>query len=364
MKNIKNLSYLVLIAFSFVLLTQCNDDSEEFVVSPVSTFSLAEQTITSLQLDPVNTSNEALTLSWVEPDYGQQVSINYEVQFSSDDAFSNPVVGGSITGNNTLSFTVNELNNAVGNAGLPAFNWNLVYIRIVSSLGTQNGETITSNNISLNVYPFFNYVFEDYFLVGDATSPGWSNDNNNTFLFRNPDNSDEFNYTGHFTTGAFKVLETKGFWQPQWGTNDASTIDVNPGGGTDPGTFPLNNNAIAAAGNYSFTINFSTNTFTFTPYTTAAVVTPAAVMIQGSASASPVAMTQLAFDSDIWYANSIRLVPGDFQFMADGTGWGSTTEFSGTSTSGGGNIPVPVEDDYDVWFNGLTGQYIFIPLNL
>lgn len=364
MKNIKNLSYLVLIAFSFVLLTQCDDDTEEFVVSPTGTFSLAPLTITDIQLDPINTANAALTLNWVEPSYGQQVSINYEVQFSSDDAFTNPVVGGSITGNNTLSFTVNELNNAVGNAGLTAFNWNLIYIRIVSTLGTQSGEPITSNNISLNVYPFFNYVFDDYFLVGDATSPGWSNDNNNTFLFRNPDNEAEFNYTGHFATGAFKVLEIKGLWTPQWGTNDGSTIDVNPGGGTDPGTLPLNNNAITATGNYSFTINFSTNTFSFVPHTAAAVVSPTTVMIQGSASANPVAMNQLAFDSNIWYANTVRLVPGDFQFMADGNGWGNTIEFSGTATSAGGNIPVPVEDDYDVWFNTLTGQYIFIPLNL
>ena len=40
--------------------------------------------------------------------------------------------------------------------------------------------------------------------------------------------------------------------------------------------------------------------------------------------------------------------------MADGNGWGSTVEFSGTATASGGNIPVPVEDDYDIWFNALT----------
>ena len=365
MKNIKNLSYLVLAVFSMILLTRCDDDSEQFVVTPANTFALAELTITDIELDPVNTSNEALTLSWVEPEYGLQVSVNYEVQFSSDADFTNPAVGGSITGNNTLSFTVNELNNAVGLAGLPAFNWNTVYARVVSTLGTQKGEPINSNAISFNVYPYFNYVFDDYFLVGDATAPNWNNNNNNPYLFRNPDNSDEFNFTGYFAAGHFKVLQIKGFWQPQWGTDDGTTVGVNPGGGSDPERFPTaGGSGITTAGNYSFTINFSTNTYSFEPYTGTAVASPTTVMIQGSASANPVAMNQLAFDTNLWYANGVRLTAGDFQFMADGNGWGSTTEFSGTATSAGGNIPVPVEDDYDVWFNTLTGQYIFVPLNL
>jgi hypothetical protein len=41
-----------------------------------------------------------------------------------------------------------------------------------------------------------------------------------------------------------------------------------------------------------------------------------------------------------------------------------TNSFSGTATVNGGNIPVIVEDDYDVWYNDLTGHYIMIPLNL
>jgi hypothetical protein len=44
--------------------------------------------------------------------------------------------------------------------------------------------------------------------------------------------------------------------------------------------------------------------------------------------------------------------------------WAGTTEFSGKATENGGSIPVVVEDDYTVWFNDLTGDYILIPLNL
>ena len=76
-------------------------------------------------------------------------------------------------------------------------------------------------------------------------------------------------------------------------------------------------------------------------------------------------MAPLAFDSHIWSANSVRLTPGDIAFVTGaGSEWGSTTSFSGVATDGGGSIPVIVEDDYDVWFNDLTGDYILIPLNL
>jgi hypothetical protein len=76
-------------------------------------------------------------------------------------------------------------------------------------------------------------------------------------------------------------------------------------------------------------------------------------------------MAALGFDGHIWYANNVRLTPGDVAFVTGaGANWGSTTSFSGVATANGGSVPVIVEDDYDVWFNDLTGQYILIPLNL
>ena len=76
-------------------------------------------------------------------------------------------------------------------------------------------------------------------------------------------------------------------------------------------------------------------------------------------------MTALAFDGHIWYALGIRLTPGDVKFTTGaGASWGSSSSFSGIATAGGDAIPVIVEDDYDVWFNDLTGRYILIPINL
>jgi hypothetical protein len=364
MKNMKRFSAITIIGVCMLLFHACNDSSELFMVTQPNAAVLAELGFTDLELDPVNTNNPAITLNWDDADYGQQTAINYAIEFSKDAEFTTPVVAAATTGRTTITLSINEVNASAGNAGLNPFQWKPLYVRIVSTLGTQNQIEAMSNTLTFNVYPFFNYVFNDYYLVGNATAPDWNNNNNNPALFRDAADTNKFYYTGYFGAGEFKVLEVKGLWQPQWGTNDTSSIDVNPGGGSDPGTFPNNNSAISTAGYYEFTIDFATNTFAFEPFDASGITSPASLTIQGT-STTNISMNPLAFDGHLWYATNVRLTPGDVQFVTDaGTNWGSSSSFSGTATDGGDAIPVIVEDDYDVWFNDLTGHYILIPLNL
>ena len=365
MKNIKRFSAITMLGLVFLVIGACNEDSEEFTISATATAPvLAELNFTQLELDGDNTANPALTLNWGGTDYGVQTVINYNIQFSKDDTFSNPSVATVASGNKFSTLSMSELNTYAGNAGINPFLWSDIYVRVVASLGDDNKAEVPSNVLKFSIYTYFNYIFDDYYLVGNATSPDWNNNNNNPALFRDGSDSDKFYYTGYFGAGEFKVLETKGQWQPQWGTNNTTSIDVNPGGGSDPGTFPNNNNAIATAGFYTFTIDFDDKTFSFESFDATGKTSPASLELQGSSIANT-AMSQLTFDGHIWYANSVRLTPGDVEFVT-GTGskWGGSTSFSGTATDGGGAIPVVVEDDYDVWFNDLTGRYILIPLNL
>ncbi|WP_304387833.1 SusE domain-containing protein [Mariniflexile sp. AS56] len=360
----KKISIFILTAFTTVLLSSCTDTTDTFAVSDTAPVVLSDLTITDIELDPVNINNPAITLNWTLADYGQQASINYNIQIASDEAFSNATTVATINGNNVATLSISELNSAAGLVGLPPFAWNTLYARVTSSLGTQNGLPVASNSINFNVYPYFNYKFSDYYLVGDATAPDWNNNNNNNPLFRDGSNAKKYYYTGYFKAAQFKVLETKGLWQPQWGTNDKATIEVNPGGGTDPGTFPNNNSSIATAGFYAFTIDFSSKTYTFESFDASGAASYTGMSIQGSASTTT-AMTQSTFDSHIWYLSSTHLVPGNLQFKTNTDAvWAGSTEFSGQATLNGGNIPVVVEDDYEVWFNDLDGRYILIPLNL
>ncbi|KGL63871.1 SusE domain-containing protein [Polaribacter sp. Hel1_85] len=366
MKKYKKILSTLFLACTIVFFSSCEDNTEIFKVSDnASAPILVDLPVQTIELDAINVNNPAITLTWEAAEYGQQTPVKYIIEFANNESFTNSVKASSIISDNFITLSSNQLNTLAGNAGLLPFEWTTIYTRVVSFLGTLDGVPLTSNTIQFDVLPYYNYIYDDYYLVGNATAPDWGNNNNNPALFRDETNKDKFYYTGYFGAGEFKILETKGFWQPQWGTNDASTIDVNPGGGTDPGSFPNNNSPIATAGYYQFTIDFKNKNFSFLPFDASAQSSPATLTLQGT-STENIAMTQLNGNfSSIWYANSVKLTRGEVSFLTDeGATWGNTTAFSGVAANGGDSIPVEVEDDYDVWFNDLTGRYILIPLNL
>ncbi len=367
MKNMKRFSAITIIGLLLLIFNSCDDNSELFTISAPTPAALAELSFTKLELDAVNTNNPAITLNWVEANYGQQAAVNYAIQFSKDEAFTEPVTAATVVGTTTITLSVNEVNSAAGNSGLNPFEWGTVYVRITSSLGSKNSDVSTSNAINFQVYPFFNYVFNDYYLVGDATAPGWNNNGNNPALYRDANDSNIYYYTGLWAdNGHFKVLESKGLWHPQFGTDDgmATWATTATASSPEPERFPYGGGNGIPGGYYTFTLNLATNTFTFEPFDASGITSPATLTLKGSSTAD-VAMTPLAFDGHIWYASNVRLTPGEVSFLTDGgSSWGNTTSFSGVATDGGGSIPVIVEDDYDIWFNDLTGNYILIPLNL
>lgn len=365
----------MLTACLFVLVSSCDDDSEKFVVNETSPVQLSDLTITEIELDPINTNNPAVTFNWTRADYNQPAAVKYNVEVSADDTFTNTTIASSVSGNNTATLSVSELNSAAGTVGLPAFAWSTIYARVVSSLGTQTGLPVESNMVSFEVYPYFNYPFDDYYLVGNGVAPGWNNNANNPALFRDADNPKFYTYTGYFANdagtdgeGRWKVLEERGLWQPQWGVTEKEGEDTpkasgeiagNPGTQSDdPGRF-----GVTSSGYYEFTFDMGGKKYTTKAYDVSGAPDFTSMSIQGS-STETIAMTQSSFDSHIWNITSTRLVPGELQFLTNtGSAWGGSTEFSGKAEEGG-STPVVVEDDYEVWFNDLTGHYIMIPLNL
>lgn len=379
MKNIfKNkVLLLAVVAFGF-LMNSCEDDTDVFTATETQPITLAELPITMIELDPSNPGNPAVTFNWNEADYGQPASENYSVVISADPAFTNAVVATTVVGTTSTTLSVNELNSAAGSAGIPPFEFNTLYAKIESNLGSQNGLPVSSNAINFEVKPFFNYVFEDFYLVGNGTSADWNNNNNNPPLFRDAENNNFYTYTGFFTKGGggfddgrFKILEIRGQWQPQWGVAAAegsddimSSGDIagNPGTqDSDPGRF-----GVAQDGYHRFTINFSDNTYTMEPYDDSGSTTFTSMTLQGSGVSADTPFTQSSFDSHLWYISSVNLLQsGELQIMTNtGSSWAGSNAFSGVATEGGESIPVAVQDDYEVWFNDLTGDYIMIPQNL
>ena len=375
MKKFKNISVFSIIGLVLLCLSSCEDTTDIYSVSEPSSPILADLNFSQIELDANNTNNPALSLNWIESDYGQQTAVNYAVQFANDNAFTNPVTASTVTGRNNLTLSTNEINAAAGSAGLDPFTWGTLYTRVVASLGSQEGEPVESNTVQFDVYPYYNYIFDDYYLAGNGVAPGWNNNMNNPPLFRDADNQNLYYYTGYFTNvggfdeGRFKILESRGLWQPQWGVTpnegddtpaEAGDIAGNPSTQDgDPGRF-----GVPSAGYYQFTIDFSTKKYTLTPFDNSGATDFSSMEIQGSSTVTT-ALTPLAIDSHMWYAAALHLTPGEVSFVTNtGSSWGGATGFSGVATDGGGPIPVIVEDDYDVWFNDLTGRYILVPLNL
>lgn len=368
----KYLKHTLLFMFLAVAFINCHDDDNIVTVQGTQAPVTLDINTDQITLDAIDADNPAITLTWNTAAYSQPTAVNYEVQVANDEAFTSPVTVGNVIGNNSITWTVRDLNSAVGNAGLNPLQWGTAYFRVISSIGSQGGAAQTSNAVSLNVYPYFNYPFKDYFLVGAATAPGWSNNNNNPPLFRGESNSDLYLYTGTFGAEQFKVLEVLGQWQPQWGSNDGSTLAGNPATqGDDPGTF-----VSPGSGYYTFVFNrggqveiggqtVGPNAFAMIPFDASSHTALTSLSISGAAlNGANGTMTQSTFDNSKWYINSVRLIPGEIEFIANGSAsWGSSQQLGGVASPDGGMIPVPVEDDYDVWFDSLTGRYIFIPLN-
>ncbi|MFD2725352.1 SusE domain-containing protein [Hyunsoonleella rubra] len=322
-----------------------------------------------------NSGETAMTIDWedavLSSTLGIEVIYTVEAAAAGTD-FAVPVTVGTVTNGTTLSVTNSDLNAVAIGLGLAPDTAGNVDMRIIARNTNQNGNTLerVSDTTTVSITPY-NVSFPYLYMVGDATTPGWSNDNNNTPIFRDQDVPNGYFFTGYFGAGAFKLLEVKGQWQPQWGTNDGSTLAVNPGGGSDPGTFN-----VGAAGYYTYT--FTTvgegGSFTVTPYDASGAPTYGTIGIIGDATpggwGSDTDFTQDPNNPHLWYLNGVTLTNGGQMLIRANDDWADVWRYTGSSelygtsvlAGGGDNIPFNAPTGtYDVWFNDLDGAYVIIP---
>lgn len=357
----KNLMRFFVFVVAAGLWLGCTDDDNQVTANLAAEAAVVQANATDIDLLATQSlpGNPALTVSWSPADYNVQSVVNYEVQISSTANFENYIVAATTT-DNAFTATVNELNIFAQQAGMPVEVATPMHIRVGSFLGTQNTNLDFSNVIAVNVTPFFSYIFKDYFLVGAATEPGWNNNSNNPPLFRSEEDPNSYSYTGFFRQEQFKVLEFLGQWQPQWGTNDGSTLSGNPATqGNDPGEFVIT----GADGFYTVNFNFVTRVFEVIPFT-GSLTENSSMVLSGSASGgSAITLTQSGFDPHLWSALGVNLSTGSVTFQSgSGTTWGGNNEFHGRAQVGGPEIPV-TERTYNVWFSDIEGDYMLIPQN-
>lgn len=319
-----------------------------------------------------STTNVILTTNWTDAVLGSDLglTINYAVEAAlAGTNFAAPVTIGNVTNLATLSTTHGDLNAVALGLGMTPGVAGNVQLRIIATNSNQSGAVLTriSVPVTISITPY-SVSFPNLYFVGDATTPGWNPNNNNTPVFRDQNVPNRYVYTGYFGAGAFKLLEVLGQWQPQWGTNGGNALAVNPGGGSDPGTF---NVATAGYYTYTFTTVGQGGSFTVTPFDATSSTTYGTMGIIGAATAngwgSDTFMTQDPNNPHLWFINGVALTAGEFKFRANsnwGTNWGDngSAENYGTALfNAPNNIPIATAGTYNIWFNDLDANYIIIP---
>ncbi|MCK8524061.1 SusE domain-containing protein [Aquimarina sp. D1M17] len=370
----KKISILMFAFIALLCFNACVEDEEPtFVVqNEQSEGPLVVSASSNVTLTKDTADNLGFTLVWEDAGYNVNTPISYSIEAAAAGTdFASPTEV-AVTTDRFYSWTIGELNGLALTLELEPDNEASMELRVVSSLGTNGGAAIVSNSIALTVTPYSTVVPQkDLFLVGSATAPGWNNGDQagqhpNTALVRDPNNENLFKFTGWFLGGgdnAFKLLETPGFWQPQWGDDGGSITSSDILGG-DPGVL-----SVAADGYYEITVDIENFTFEANSFDASASASYATIGIIGDSTPngwdSDTDMTQSTFNEHLWYIIDITLTDGEMKFRHsdDWPGnWGADTAISGQATTDGNppNIPVTA-GTYDIWFSDLDGRFIFIP---
>ena len=361
-----NFIKFILGVFVFLGLTSC-DDRELITIDSKSAPILIDLSSDNLILDSKFPTNQALTITWSAATYSVPVEVKYVVEISSTEDFSNPVrLGATTQSQNYVSYSTVEINEAVKKIGLvPDVSQNM-YFRVTSYLGDDSLYQV-SNVTHLKITPYLaspTYEFTDLYLIGNAAIGNWDNKASNASLVPLLKTSDtsKYTFTGLFKSGTdigFKIIKNKGDWGVQYGLGASAGLLSNDGGS--------GNITVPSEGYYKFTIDITALTYTLEKISDP-VDTYNSISIIGSVNGNwdvDTQLTQSTFDPHLWIGSKIHLKGGVFKFRANNAwdvNWGSNAEFYGIGVSGGTDIPLTAEWDYNIYFNDLTGAYTVIPV--
>lgn len=353
--------YSILAMTATLGLVSC-EDRELVTIENGSAPIVMDLSTKNLVLNPSLPSNPALTVSWEAATYTIPVETKYDIEISATEGFEAPSSLATTAQSQTYaSFTTKEINEGVKKIGLVPLVAQKVYFRVKSNVGT-NDLVQTSNVTSVMITPYLaspTYTYTDLYLVGDATAGAWDNAATNTSMYplMKTSESSKYTYTGFFKTGGFKLVRDKGQWDPQWGLGGAPGVLSQDGGS---GNIP-----VTADGYYKLTVDNSALTYTFVAVT-APTTTYAEISIIGtSTDGADIELTKSTFDPHVWTANAVTLKGGNFKFRANkdwAVNWGTNSEFFGTTTNNGADIPLTSEWQYNIVFNDSTGDYSLIPV--
>jgi starch-binding outer membrane protein SusE/F len=322
-----------------------------------------------LVLQVSNASNTAVSFNWNASNFGSN-EIKYALQIDTAGGnFAKPQVkqlGTALS----AGFTVNELNTIAIAAGVIGGTTKNVIFRIVSYLGNYATPLVNSATVSIPVTTF-TPLPPALYIVGDATPGGWNNPVPVPSQQFSRLDAVSYGIVINLTAGkSYLFLPLNGNWDHKYGGASAA-------GGTllADGAVPGSNTpAPATSGMYQIVVNFQTNTYTVTPFTT---TIPDNLYIVGDATPGgwnnpvPVPAQQFTRIDAVTFGIVINLTAGNsYLFLPLNGDWGH--KYGGSNASGGtlladnavpgSNTPAPaVSGTYQILVNFQTGKYSVTP---
>ncbi|WES98031.1 SusF/SusE family outer membrane protein [Chryseobacterium arthrosphaerae] len=355
----KNFFKILTVTAMGILFTACSKDEDQVILNETSQSKISADKTTVI-LDKNQLDKVAVNFNLVKSTFNIAIVSTQQIELDiKGNNFKKSKLIDVV--NPTYSLTNKEFNTLMlalnGVVNVP----NQIDVRLKTTIGSAS---FYSNVVTLAVTPYIlgpTYNYTDLYLIGDATSAGWTNEATNTkFLpLQKTAAAGVYSYTGYFAKGGFKMIKTPGAWDPQYGMGAGAGILSTSGSSGDI--------KVDVAGYYKLTVNTNTLTYTISP-TADPTVTYTTISMIGTASGdwnTDVDLQKSTFDPHIWVKKSVTMNAGEFKFRANhdwGTSWGVAQEFFGVAAVGGANIPLATSFKYDVYFNDITGEFSVIPV--
>ena len=248
-KLILKLTYVTAL---FAFMQSCDDVERVYYNDAAETvLSLSDDNLT---LSEDNGTNEILTLTWSDPDYGFDAAALYSVQMDVQGGdFSNPQII-SVGSSLEKTFTVEELNSKLLSLSMTPAEEGVAIIRIKATLSEY--QEIFSNTVNLNVTPYSSLLdlSTNLGVVGSATPGGWGNENIPDLQFYTTSMTDVYVAYVSLRDGEIKFRNNND-WSENWGDD-----------GIDGTLDPYGANITVSAGSYKIEVNFSNMTYTMEAY--------------------------------------------------------------------------------------------------
>lgn len=326
----------LLITFFIVgsLFYQCETENIEFVASEEIQPVLLEAEIPNvLVLDPALSGDNIINFSWQDADYSAPTQIDYWLEIDDNQDFTEPIIVAS-TSQRSISLLVTQLNTAVSDAGLAPFQNGTAYVRIRSTIGSNNVLPQYSNVISFTVFPYTTELPRLYLVGGFQADSGYGTTNTEGPTLASSEFGNETDYEGFAYFGGSDLsfqLHRAGFvgeyveGNPIYG-NDADSVVEGAAG-----TF-----VAPSEGYYRVNVDLNAGTISYTE-TNWGLIGP------GSPAGNWDADIDMTYniEAKVWEFNNASTSSGEFKFRANddwGINFGGDDNNDGSLDYGGSNF--------------------------